>query len=163
RFGISMTCFSFAKLLRARKLFWIADAMEVMPLVEPCDDRPDVSGVARLRLVRQKTRKRPTVAHRRALRSAAAVPAIVRGDQRTAIDESGSRLDKPGVRIARAGNWRELSGRDRLQACVPTLSREWSRTVSTHTSPGRHPKATRSRGSTRGQTNLLDLDLGAGF
>jgi hypothetical protein len=27
RFGISMTCFSFAKLLRARKFFWISDAM----------------------------------------------------------------------------------------------------------------------------------------
>src|ERR1700704_4734718 len=27
RFGISMTCFSFANVLRARKFFWICDAM----------------------------------------------------------------------------------------------------------------------------------------
>src|SRR5258706_9537766 len=33
RFGISMTCFSFANVLRARKFFWICDAMCVGPFV----------------------------------------------------------------------------------------------------------------------------------
>src|SRR5262245_38936960 len=54
RLGISMTCLSFAKLLRMRKLFWIADAMGewfTFPKSENDDSRP----LAPLLTVRERT------------------------------------------------------------------------------------------------------------
>src|SRR5678815_2592267 len=56
RLGISMTCFSFANVLRARKFFWICDAMCVGPL---CGLAPEEPGRKRSGYVLAERRTEP--------------------------------------------------------------------------------------------------------
>src|ERR1041384_5777260 len=58
RFGISMTCFSFANVLRARKFFWICDAMMSGSPFWPQFGR-DLGMCGRCRLPRRNAKTRP--------------------------------------------------------------------------------------------------------
>src|SRR4051812_45054741 len=133
KLGISMTCFSFAKVLRARKFFWICDTMlDGSPYAEGSAPAAGEAWVVwRFRVPRElprarngaEKRSRP-IRNRSLLRGSSAVSALVFYvcDERAPSRRQtpGSELRKPGLRIARP---RRREVKSALQVTMPRFPR----------------------------------------
>src|SRR3954469_23175317 len=144
RLGISMTCFSFAKVLRARKFFWICDTMlggspyaegsapaagslgcVAVPRAEKRgSDEEGGERPGRLRARKAAEKRSRPIRNRSLLRGSSAVSALVvhvcdeRAPSRRQIP--GSELRKPGLRIARP---RRREVKSALQVTMPRSPR----------------------------------------
>src|SRR5437867_416329 len=127
RLGISMTCFSFANVLRARKFFWICDAMCVGPLCGPAEEAFERPRAKRSGYVWPKPKEpRETEKTKRPIRNrslltgsnvVSALVAYVWNDRAPSRPHThGYELRKPGLHIARL---RQMEEKRELQVSVP--------------------------------------------